>query len=741
MLAALAIAATAAASASGGAASASGGAASASARHGAAAPVTRSPGAFQVRFPRHAPSRRSGVALAPSRTRPYWACPEGACTAIVDPVSRVSTRRFALPQGGPLLEGSGELGGYDPQDLRSAYRIPTSGGSGQTVAIVDAYGDSHAESDLAKYRERYGLEPCTHAAGCLRKVNQAGEERAYPPGNKGWEGETSLDLDMVSAACAQCHILLVQATNASVANLAQAVDTAATLGANEISNSYGVAEEACGTGHCEEFNPDYHHPGVLVVASSGDSGYDNHYEKQSSPSFPASSPYVLAVGGTSLRKASGARGFAEETWNEPERELGTGSGCSLSEPKPAWQADSGCAKRTDNDVAAVAACETPLSVYSNAYGGWEDFCGTSAAAPLVTAILAHASEPVRDLGAQALYDDRAALFPIDKGANGTCSVEYICNAEKPEAGYNGPTGLGTPDGVPAITPTVGSVLPAVGSPLGGVPVHIAGTSFGGATAVKFGGVSATSFTLESETSITAIAPPGAGTVDVTVTTPGGVSAASRPDQFGYYVQPLLEGLPFATPIEAGTAPTFTIPASAKTFSIGPIAVDGAPGETAKLALDTSEPSFEAVSEANSPFGEAGYLATGHGIVSSVEGFTAAGEHMIGPVTVACSPPADVTIAALPIVASPGTGTKRYSSTFSAECVIGPGLFNAIGPATATVTVNATGPENVAPGQAVTLGEASFAITMPKQWGEWLYALGGRQAKGRSESEATALALP
>jgi hypothetical protein len=701
----------------------------------------RSPGAFAVRFPRRAPRRPLGVALAPSHTAPYWACPEGVCTAIVDPVSRVASRRYALPRGGPLLEGGGELGGYDPQDLRSAYAIPATGGSGQTVAIVDAYGDTHAEADLARYRERYGVEPCTHAGGCFRKVNQKGEEAKYPAANKGWEGETSLDLDMVSAACPQCHILLVQATNASVANLAEAAETAARLGANEITNSYGVAEEACGTGHCEEFNAAYDHPGVLVVASSGDRGYDNHYEKQSSPSFPASSPYVLAVGGTSLRKATGGRGWAEEVWNEPARELGTGSGCSLSQHKPAWQRDSGCTKRTDNDVAAVAACETPLSVYSSAYGGWEDFCGTSAAAPLVTAILAHASEHVRDLGAQAFYEDRPALFEVNKGANGTCSVEYLCNAEKAQSGYNGPTGLGTPDGLPAPAPVVGGVAPATGSPLGGTTVRITGTNLGGATAVKFGSVGASSFTVESETSIAAVAPPGAGTVDVTVTTPGGVSAAGRSDEFSYYIGPLAQGFSFATPVEAGKEPTFTIPSGNGSFSMGPMAVHGAAGETAKVELDTSEPSFEAVTEASSPFGEAGYEATGGGIVSSVEGVSALGRRVIGPVTVACSPPPSVVVAEVPIVASPGLGTTRYSASFTAECVIGPGLFNALGPATAKVTVSATGPESIAAGQAVTLGEASFAVTMPKQWAEWLYVLGGREARGSSASQASALIVP
>lgn len=498
---------------------------------------TGSPGAFSVHFPRRERRRGTGISLSPSRTRPYWACPGGLCSAIVDPVSRTSSRRFAPPEGGPLLEGSGELGGYDPTDLRSAYRIPTAGGSTQTVALVDADGDATAESDLAKYRERYGLPACTKANGCFRKVNEKGEEANYPGANRGWEGETSLDLDMVSAACSQCHIMLVQATTASVLNLAESENTAARLGATEISNSYGIPEEGCGSGHCEELNSAYNHAGVLIVASSGDSGYDNFYEKAASPSFPATSPHVLAVGGTSLRKAAGARGWSEEVWNEPKRELGTGSGCSLSQSKPSWQKDNGCSHRTDNDVAAVAACETPLSVYSTAYSGWEDFCGTSAASPLVTGILAHAGEHTRSLGAQAFYEDRAALFGVPSGSNGTCTIEYLCNAARQEGGYDGPAGVGTPDGLPSPAPTVTAVAPYTGLPAGGTAVAITGTGFEEVTGVRFGSAAAKSFTVHSSGSISAVSPAGSATVDVTVETTAGTSATSAADRFTYFTTP------------------------------------------------------------------------------------------------------------------------------------------------------------------------------------------------------------
>ena len=402
---------------------------------------------------RSASKLQAGISLTPSAKTPYYACPEGACEAIIDPRPVKISGHYALPAGGPLLEGSGELGGYDPQDLQSAYGIPTTGGSTQTIALIDAYGDATAESDLATYRETYGLEPCTAENGCFRKVNEQGEEANYPspppPGNN-WEVETALDLDMASAACPSCHILLVEATTESPADTGESAERAASLGATEISNSYGYPEEdesLCGTTGCEQYSADYNIPGVVVTASAGDAGYDDHFEGRASPNFPATSPSVIAVGGTNLHKASNSRGWSEEVWDH------SGSGCSQFEPKPAWQAGNGCADRTDNDVAAVAGTATPVSIYSTADGGWEIVGGTSASAPLIAGIEAHATEYTRSLGAETFYRDPGALFDVTKGSNGTCTPptedEYLCHAE---VGYDGPTGNGTPNGVPNVTP-------------------------------------------------------------------------------------------------------------------------------------------------------------------------------------------------------------------------------------------------------------------------------------------------
>jgi hypothetical protein len=394
-----------------------------------------------------------GYSLTPSTTEPYTPCPPGSghveCNLIIDPNPVHTASGYALPSGGPLLEGGGEKGGFDPKDLQSAYKIPTSGGSGQTVAVVDAYGDSTAESDLAKYREKYGLTSCKKETGCFKKVNEKGEEANYPAaGPELWGAETALDIEMVSAACPECHILLIEASGEYPAETATSVEEAAKLGATEISNSYGYPEDdetVCPSKKgCSEYLAAYDHAGIPVTASAGDSGYNDGV---GAPNWPATSPNVIAVGGTEIKKAENARGWSETVWAD------SGGGCSLYESKPAWQHDPGCTKRTDNDVAAVAA---GVSIYSTPYvGGWGNVGGTSVAAPLVAGIEAHASSTVKKEGAEAFY--RHTLFDVTSGANGDCHHTYLCEAEE---GYDGPTGWGTPDGPLELTPKTAAVTDA-----------------------------------------------------------------------------------------------------------------------------------------------------------------------------------------------------------------------------------------------------------------------------------------
>ncbi|MGI8664728.1 MAG: putative Ig domain-containing protein, partial [Jatrophihabitans sp.] len=332
--------------------------------------------------------------------------------------------------------------GYGPSSLQSAYALPSStAGSGQTVGIVDAQDDPNAESDLATYRTQYGLPACTTANGCFKKVNQNGATSPLPTADTGWAGEISLDVDMVSAVCPNCHILLVEANSATTANLGLAVNRAVTLGAKFVSNSYGGSENGSENTYDSTY---FNHPGVAITASSGDSDYDGG-------SYPATSKYVTAVGGTSLVTASNSRGWSETVWNTTSYTEGAGSGCSSDVAKPAFQASvtTGCTRRAEADVSAVADPATGLAVYQT-YGGsgWAVYGGTSAASPIVASVYALAGTPgASDVPNAYPYSHTANLNDVTSGKNGTCGAP-LCTAG---AGWDGPTGLGTPNGVAAFT--------------------------------------------------------------------------------------------------------------------------------------------------------------------------------------------------------------------------------------------------------------------------------------------------
>lgn len=342
------------------------------------------------------------------------------------------------------------LNGYfEPADLRSAYGLPsTSAGTRQTVAIVDAYDDPRAEPDLAVYRSKYKLPPCTVANGCFRKVNQDGGT-SYPAINDGWAGEISLDLDMVSAVCPNCRILLVEANSEYLGDLAVAVNTAVNLGAKYVSNSYGSAEFSTET----SADPYFNHPGVVITASSGDDGYG--------VSYPASSQFVTAVGGTTLtHTGTGVRGWSETAWN------GGGSGCSAYEPKPSWQEDSACAGRTVADVAAIA--DPGVVVYDTQgnYGGWLAVSGTSVSSPIIAATYALAGTPgSSDDPASYPYAHPGALNDVTSGSNDGCAPDPapLCTAGP---GYDGPTGLGTPVGTTSLSAAGALTGPLTSSVLG-----------------------------------------------------------------------------------------------------------------------------------------------------------------------------------------------------------------------------------------------------------------------------------
>ncbi|GAA4998565.1 S53 family peptidase [Streptomyces siamensis] len=332
------------------------------------------------------------------------------------------------------LSAAAAPSGYGPASLQAAYNLPSaSGGSGQTVAIVDAYDDPNAESDLAVYRSQYGLSSCTTANGCFKKVDQNGGT-SYPRGDSGWAEEISLDLDMVSAACPNCKILLVEAKTPTMTNLGTAVNTAVQLGAKFVSNSYGGSESSSDSTYDSSY---FNHPGVAITVSSGDNGYGVEY--------PAASKYVTSVGGTSLKTAANSRGWTDTVWS------GAGSGCSKYDAKPSWQKDTGCANRTVADVSAVADPNTGVAVYDSyrSATGWMVFGGTSASSPLIAATYALGGAPsAGSYPAPFPYAHTSALYDVTSGSNGSCSGSYLCTGT---TGYDGPSGLGAPNGTTAFT--------------------------------------------------------------------------------------------------------------------------------------------------------------------------------------------------------------------------------------------------------------------------------------------------
>lgn len=415
----------------------------------------------------------------------------------------------------PYLVGAGSsskgpAGGLTPADLASAYRYsPSVGGIGQTVAIIDAYDDPDIEADLGTFDSQYGLTACTTSNGCFAKVGQTGSATSLPAADTtGWSVEISLDVETVHSVCQNCKILLVEADSESFEDLAAAVNEAVTLKATEVSNSYGAPETEMG----ESEQAAYNHPGVVIAASAGDSGYLNWDEITESfeleaprvPDAPASLPSVVAVGGTSLKlKANGTR-KSESVWNDSGRPShrefkqysATGGGCSTLFTAPSWQlsapgwANAACGtKRLDNDISAVADPYTGFDIYDSyvyepeVTSGWMTIGGTSLSSPLISALygLAGGSHGV-SYPAETLYThlgEASALYDVTTGGNGYCDGEAAGPCGEPAVneafgdidcegttacdatpGFNGPSGVGTPnglgafDGPPQLKPTV-----------------------------------------------------------------------------------------------------------------------------------------------------------------------------------------------------------------------------------------------------------------------------------------------
>ena len=526
------------------------GAAAVAAAHG---PGPRAP--VQTRLNtghRAAPLPAGERAVCPAPSRPG----QMQCMSII----RTAARGQAA---GPAVT----IRGYGPSGLRSAYKIASaaaSGGRGRTIAIVDAFSDPRAGSDLAAYRAHYHLGACMKASGCLRIVNEHGNAGPLPAANRSWAAEESLDLDMVSAICPKCRILLVEASSASVSDLAIAENTAVAKAARYVSNSWSGGEFV----GQDVFNHFFNHPGVAIDFASGDFGYG--------PAYPADLQYVTAVGGTTLRHSRTGRGWTEAVWGSatPRGAAGSGSGCSALEAKPSWQradaaAPDGCLNRTENDVAADANPSTGVAVYDTyrISGSWHEFGGTSAATPIITAVYALAGTPASgSYPAEYPYLHAKRLFNVASGSNGTCETNrrYLCHGGN---GYNGPTGLGTPNGTGAFTDQSARRVTLIDP---GTQDRGAGTGFSltiagvdtsaAATTLSYQavglppGLSIASVPDSTNGQITGTLP-GPGTFDVTVTASDGAVAGST--RFSIVTVPSLTAAvpatgPVALPLGPGT---------------------------------------------------------------------------------------------------------------------------------------------------------------------------------------------
>jgi MYXO-CTERM domain-containing protein len=449
-------------------------------------------------------------AVAPDLSVVYY---KDACTT-AQPDEKRCLAKVVTDQNGDEIVNAVPTMGLFPADLRAAYGTPATGGNGRLVAIIGGFHYANAEADMNVYRQQFGIPACTTANGCFKVVNSDGlPPDPMAPADPGWTTEAAVDLDMVSAMCPDCKILLVEARSGYAVDLGPAVQRAAAMGAFSINNSYGEPEDNAMMARLVE--QDYNLPGILVAAGSGDDGYGKSTEDDGTVvnqnMSPANLPWVMAVGGTTLRKAAGGRGWTETVWK------GAGSGCSSHAPKPAWQKDTGCSKKMIADVAAVADPATGVAYYT---GGWKVVGGTSIAGPIVVGIFSiygiwSVSWP---------YENPSAFFDITSGNNGSCPTPYMCTGQ---VGYDGPTGLGTPNGAmfpktpPPPPPTDGGT-PDSGNATGGGAAGAGGGVGGGGGAGGSGGGAASGGTGGASSGIGG----GAGSSGTTGSTTGSAGASS-----------------------------------------------------------------------------------------------------------------------------------------------------------------------------------------------------------------------
>ena len=353
------------------------------------------------------------------------------------PADEVQCHARVLVDAAGNIRTSVTPAGFSPATLRSFYGITSMGSTSTTVATVVANGYPNALQDLQMYRSTFGLPAivkCTTGGAhpCLAIINQSGATTPLPAFDLGWAQEAALDLDMLSAMCPNCNILLVETSSSFFSDLGTGVNTAAASTATgahpvAINNSYSGSES--GT---TSFSASYTHPGIAITASSGDGGFF------AGPQFPATSPGVIAVGGTTIHMGSTPR---ETVWGS------AGSGCSTLYAKPSWQPNIGCSKRMVADVSAVADPNTGVAVFaptSDTASAFQVMGGTSAAAPIIASIIGTTGAGIDP---QTIYSRVAAnsalRFDVTSGSTASCSPSAFCTGV---TGFDGPTGLGTPKG-------------------------------------------------------------------------------------------------------------------------------------------------------------------------------------------------------------------------------------------------------------------------------------------------------
>jgi alpha-tubulin suppressor-like RCC1 family protein len=330
-------------------------------------------------------------------------------------------------------------------------------GAPATVAVVFSLNYPNAWSDMNVYRNYYNLPSCSVSNGCFRKVNEVGAICTDSPNDPncpsptGDAGEWTEDIEMISATCPNCHILMVEAASSqSLSDMCTTENTAAGYGRSDanfapiaISNSYAFPEFAGEI--TAPYNGCFNHSGITITAAAGNGGWcasgGSCHNSNAGPQWPAVDPNVIAVGGTYLTQTRGV--YSDAVWNrQGPMQFATSSGCSAYEIKPAWQSDTGCPKRMVEDISAMADGSQDLAHYS--VGAWIPGYGTSSSAPIVAAMSALAGEVITP---SYLYGHASSLRDVTSYNN--ISIFYFCNAV---SGYDGPSGLGVPSGTSGLGP-------------------------------------------------------------------------------------------------------------------------------------------------------------------------------------------------------------------------------------------------------------------------------------------------